>query len=489
MSTLEQPFRVIVVGAGVAGLTASHCLQKAGIEHVVLERRLEIAPPEGASIAIYPHGARILHQIGRLEAAKKACVPCDRWWCRQPNAKPVMNNGFFHHVKQNHGQDILLLERQEFLQILYDGLQDKSRIRLGQTVKEVRQTVSGVEIELRDGSVEVGDMVLGCDGVHSLVRTAMWDHAGKKTSSLVTAKEKTSMKTEWKCLIGVGPATPGLGERDMTVIHNTGYSFLFLTQPDRVFFFVFIRLDNPFTWPKRERYTNEDAEQLAASVADHAVSPTLVFGEVWKKRYRGTLISIEEGVLDHWHHGRIALAGDCAHKVTPNIALGGNSSMESVVVLCNHLRQMMGHQCGAKPSLATLNKTFAAYQRERQPRVKHIMEYSSLITSVQAWRTPFYKFIGTWVLPLQPDRAVADQLGEIIRGAPKLDFVDVQGFRSGRLPWKDEGPKKGLWTDCQNKNEGWFGKKLALSGQMVSAALAFGVFVFIAQYIRLLARV
>ena len=163
--------------------------------------------------------------------------------------------------------------------------------------------------------------------------------------------------------------------------------------------------------------------------------------------------------------------------------------MESVVVFCNHLRQMMGHQCGAKPSLATLNKTFAAYQRERQPRVKHIMEYSSLITSVQAWRTPFYKFIGTWVLPLQPDRAVADQLGEIIRGAPKLDFVDVQGFSSGRLPWKDEGPKNGLRTDGQNKNEGWLGKKLALSGQMVSAALAFGVFVFIAQYIRILARV
>lgn len=102
MSTLERPFRVVVIGAGVAGLTASHCFQKANIEHIVLERRSEVAPPEGASIAIYPHGARILHQIGCLEAAKKACVPCDRWWCRQPNGKTVMNNGFFHHVKQKY---------------------------------------------------------------------------------------------------------------------------------------------------------------------------------------------------------------------------------------------------------------------------------------------------------------------------------------------------------------------------------------------------
>lgn len=103
MAVLETTFRVIVIGAGVAGLTASHCLQKAGIEHVVLERRSEIAPPEGGSIAIYPHGARILHQIDCLEAAKRACVPCDQWWCRRPDGKPIMKSGFFNYVKQKYG--------------------------------------------------------------------------------------------------------------------------------------------------------------------------------------------------------------------------------------------------------------------------------------------------------------------------------------------------------------------------------------------------
>lgn len=62
---------------------------------------------------------------------------------------------------------------------------------MGETVKEVKQTAQGVEIKLQDGRTEAGDMVLGCDGVHSLVRTAMWDHAEKTTSSLITAKEKT----------------------------------------------------------------------------------------------------------------------------------------------------------------------------------------------------------------------------------------------------------------------------------------------------------
>lgn len=91
----------------------------------------------------------------------------------------------------SHGQDILVLERQEFLQILYDRLPDKSPIRTGCTVREVKQSISGVEVKLSDGIVETGDMVLGCDGVHSLVRTAMWDHASKTTAGLITAKEKT----------------------------------------------------------------------------------------------------------------------------------------------------------------------------------------------------------------------------------------------------------------------------------------------------------
>lgn len=123
------------------------------------------------------------------------------------------------------------------------------------------------------------------------------------------------MKTHWKCLVGVGPAAPALGKSDMTVVHNSRYSFLALTQPERVFWFAFFRLEKSFTWPKRERHTEKDAETLAASVADHAVSPTMVFGELWQKRYRGALVSIEEGVMEHWHHGRIVLAGDCVHKV------------------------------------------------------------------------------------------------------------------------------------------------------------------------------
>lgn len=96
----EAPFRVIVVGGGVAGLTASHCLQRAGIDHVVLEKDNAVAPPEGASIAIYPQGARILDQIGCLDSVYAAGEPQDLWYNRRADGKVTGTNGFLTYIEE-----------------------------------------------------------------------------------------------------------------------------------------------------------------------------------------------------------------------------------------------------------------------------------------------------------------------------------------------------------------------------------------------------
>lgn len=64
-------FKVIIVGGGLAGLGLAHCFTKAGIDYVVLERNEEIAVPEGASMAMWPHNVRILDQLGLLEGAQE----------------------------------------------------------------------------------------------------------------------------------------------------------------------------------------------------------------------------------------------------------------------------------------------------------------------------------------------------------------------------------------------------------------------------------
>ncbi|THC98948.1 hypothetical protein EYZ11_001585 [Aspergillus tanneri] len=155
---------------------------------------------------------------------------------------------------------------------MYECLPSKTPIRLKCRVPEVEDS-NGVEVVVDDGTVERGNIVLGCDGVHSLVRSKMWESANKAILRRITVQEKKTFVTR--------------------------YWFLFLTQPDKTFFFVFFRLraEEEFQWPDRKRYTNADAEELAASVASHLVCETLIFREILRRRSRGSLISLEEGIL------------------------------------------------------------------------------------------------------------------------------------------------------------------------------------------------
>ena len=68
-----------------------------------------------------------------------------------------------------------------------------------------------------------------------------------------------------------------------------------------------------------------------------------------------------------------------------------------------------------------------------------IMDFSSLITRLQAWDSVLLRFVASWVIPYQSDRKIADQLGEIIRAAPKLEYVGSGGGTKGeRLAWTGE---------------------------------------------------
>lgn len=72
---MSSTVEVIVVGGAVSGLTFAHCLRKAGISYVVLERRDEVCFAGGASIGLMPHGLRILDQLDLCDQILRLTVP------------------------------------------------------------------------------------------------------------------------------------------------------------------------------------------------------------------------------------------------------------------------------------------------------------------------------------------------------------------------------------------------------------------------------
>ena len=85
---------------------------------------------------------------------------------------------------------MLVLERRIFLKILYEALPDRSLVRLGTKVTDIYDNDDGVETRLADGTSEKGDMIIGCDGVHSLIRETMWSQANSSVPGLITVQEK-----------------------------------------------------------------------------------------------------------------------------------------------------------------------------------------------------------------------------------------------------------------------------------------------------------
>lgn len=75
-TTPGDDFKVIIIGGSIAGLTLAHALHHINIDYTVLEAHKEIAPQVGASIGIFPNGARILDQIGVWEDVENAIEPC-----------------------------------------------------------------------------------------------------------------------------------------------------------------------------------------------------------------------------------------------------------------------------------------------------------------------------------------------------------------------------------------------------------------------------
>ncbi|KAI0853229.1 hypothetical protein F5Y00DRAFT_135312 [Daldinia vernicosa] len=225
---------------------------------------------------------------------------------------------------------------------------------------------------------------------------------------------------------------------DTNFIYNTHFAFTVMSQPDHVFTFVTFRLEETVTWPRRVFYTAQDAEQLAESVASYPVCESLLFGELWRKRERASLVNVEEGVLDKWHCGRIVLAGDAAHKFTFHMGFGGNSSIGSIATLCSQLKKEIASHNESSLSLSTLERVFESYQTKRHARMKTIMDLSLFATRALTWDTPLTKLFSRWLFPWLPERYLTDQFSKIIKGEPKLEYIGTSSFPRGRLAWEDE---------------------------------------------------
>lgn len=126
---------------------------------------------------------------------------------------------------------------------MYENLKDKSKIKVQKRITKVDHNKNEVLVLCEDGTAISGDVLVGCDGVHSKVRHELWRLAHLQEPAAFDPKDQELLFAEYNCLFGISTATAGLEDGAMHVNYNKDFSTMMIGGKGKVFWFIFKRMD------------------------------------------------------------------------------------------------------------------------------------------------------------------------------------------------------------------------------------------------------
>ena len=338
----------IVVGGGIGGLSLARELVIAGLPVVVLERAPKLGTV-GAGIIMNPNAMAVLEANGLA-----SCV-------RSRSAPYLARDTFDHRGRRLAARDYrplyaggrlavgALLHRAYLLECLYDGL-PAGTVHLDTRIGDLDAGPDGVRVETQSGETFTGDVLIGADGIRSTVRTRFFGpneptYLGYRSHRFVVPNQDgLEHFTEFL----------GRGRRVGLVPVGGGQLYVWTT----------------FNSARESRaWALESVDALSTSFGD--------FTDSRVRRAFGALTStdsvvctdIEEVQQTSWTRGRVALLGDAAHALTPNMGQGAGMAMEDAVVLAGELVRIARGETDVPGALVT-------YVARRQRRVEAIVRLS-----------------------------------------------------------------------------------------------------------------
>ncbi|KAK4169846.1 Neuroligin-4, X-linked [Cladorrhinum sp. PSN259] len=438
MLSEKRNLKVVIVGAGVAGLTLANALEKAGVDYLLLERHKEIAPQIGASIGIFASGARILDQLGVWKDVEAKAEIIRIFYSRTWDGRLINADDSSSLIAARAGYFNSWGERRVLLQTLYDGIKDHSKILVGKNLVRVIDEEDGATAVCDDGTSYRADIIVGCDGVRSKIRQKIWELSEEEYPELVN-KDKTALHADYRAVFGIAhnihQVTPG----DFDVIHGPGHiCFTVGVEGGKFYWYMGERYPKPYpsgTIPRG--YSTQDTNDFLTKYSSLVIRPesapgagdALTIADIWANSSFYCLVPIEEGTFHLWHHGRLVCAGDAVHKATPNLGLGGNTAIESAAALANGIvaldRRAKSFGLAAPyPTKSDIEKMLAEYQKKRKPRADEVVKASDTVTKAHTLYSWLDKILVFYILPRFDEFIPAFKL-ELMVGSEKIDFLPL----------------------------------------------------------------
>ncbi|HXN13385.1 MAG TPA: FAD-dependent monooxygenase [Candidatus Acidoferrales bacterium] len=344
--------RIIVIGAGIGGLTAALTLRRSGFEVQVFEQATELREV-GAGVQISPNATRILHRLGLEQPLRRFGVrPHASVIRRWDDGRVIARQPLADACERNFGAPYYHFHRAELLDVLAAAV-PKNVLHLDHRCVGLTQHADRVEVQFENGATADADVVIGADGIHSAVRAAILGPESPRFSGHVVYR-------------GLVPAMR-VAHLGIEVAASSWWG------PNHHFVQYFVGAD--------ARYLNWVAVtpgewRLESWTAKGEVADALKEFEGWHPQVRTLIRSVDatnrwalydRDPLPRWSVGRVTLMGDAAHPMLPYMAQGAVQSIEDAAVLAKCLEQADTHD---------VETALRRYEETRKPRATRCQEGS-----------------------------------------------------------------------------------------------------------------
>ena len=314
--------KVIIVGAGIGGSTLALSLAHLGVDCTLIEQAPALTTV-GAGIQLSPNGVRVLEQLGLGEQLKHFCTEPDfHKYSVWDTGEIVLKTPLQPMVKATYGHAYYHAHRADLIDLLTAPL-DRSKLLMNTRVASVEQNECSAWVTTTDGHRIEGDVIIGADGIHSLVREQVFKPTSPRDSGYAS----------WRGVID----SDAISHLDIPVSAYVDMG------PRLSFVYYFVSGGKKFNWLALGR-TNDPLRESWSQTATR--EDVIAAFDGWYERPKQIIEATptifvtalhDREPLDSWVNGRVALMGDAAHAMLPYHAQGAVQSLEDAWVLARTL--------------------------------------------------------------------------------------------------------------------------------------------------------
>jgi 2-polyprenyl-6-methoxyphenol hydroxylase-like FAD-dependent oxidoreductase len=363
--------RAVVVGAGIGGLAAAAGLCAAGWTVTVCDR-VSSLDPVGVALGLAPNGLRALDVFGAGDVLRELAVP-QEVGIRRSDGRWLMRSTTRSVIADRFGDPIILLPRSA----LVDALAARVPPGVLSLATEVTSVVPGgpgrretARVVTTAGELEA-DLVVAADGIGSATRSALFPgHPGLRYAGFTTWRLLTDPVRGQAGVTGVTGPVP--------MAESWGRGTVFGVMPlsdGRVYCYAAAAAPAP---PGQRAADNELAELVRLFGRWHEPIPGLLASAAPRDVLRHDVAELA-GPLPSFHRGRVALLGDAAHPMTPNLGQGACQALEDAAVIA---------RLAAEAEPDEVPALLARYTAARLPRTGNVVRWSRRAGTMTTWAAP-----------------------------------------------------------------------------------------------------